>query len=422
MGHTVAARHATRITVVGLNYAPEPTGIAPYTTGICEALSARGHDVTAVTGLPHYPQWKIQGSEPRTEVRNGVALRRVRHYVPKRPFGLRRVRLEVSFGIRSLFRSWNKPESLVFVSPALISTLIGTIKARVLGISYSVWVQDIYSLGIKQVSTSRLAQLLSRVERSVLKNADQVVVIHDRFRRYISTELDVPHSRIRVVRNWSHVAPQVPTKNATRSLRESYGWTDNDVVVVHAGNMGAKQGLINVIDASRIAAERGSAVRFVFVGDGNMREMLEQDAVGVNVQFIDPLPVEQFDTLLASADVLLVSEVPGLTEMSVPSKLTTYFATGVPVLASVSASSVTADEMVAAGAGPRVDPDDPKALVDAAEWLARTDTDARARFGLPAQRYCRSVLSDHTAIDSLENLLISSRTPGNPAIGIPVTR
>ncbi|MCW1840409.1 hypothetical protein [Prosthecomicrobium hirschii] len=31
-----------RILVLGLNYAPEPVGIAVYTTGLAEALAARG--------------------------------------------------------------------------------------------------------------------------------------------------------------------------------------------------------------------------------------------------------------------------------------------------------------------------------------------------------------------------------------------
>lgn len=416
----MAAKGTASITVVGLNYAPEPTGISPYTTGMCESLAARGHHVTAITGLPHYPQWKIQGDEPLVETRNGVTVRRVRHYVPQSPFGLRRVRLEVSFGIRSLFRRWGRSDALVFVSPALLATMIGTLKARLLGIPYTVWVQDIYSLGIKQVSTSRMANILARVEQSVLRRADHIVVIHERFRRYLSAELGVSPSRIHVVRNWNHVSMREQSLARSSDVRTTYGWGDDDIVVVHAGNMGAKQGLGNVVEAARIAKARDSQLRFVFVGDGNMRQQLEQDAVDANVQFIDPVADEQFEELLMAADILLVSEVPGLTEMSVPSKLTTYFATGVPVLASVSSSSVTAEEMRTAGAGPRVEPDAPNALIDSAEWLARTES--REQFGLSAQRYCRSVLSGDAAIDGLEAVLVTPPAAPRSHVGIPVTR
>ena len=43
-----------RILIVSLNYAPEPIGIGPYTTGLAEWLSARGHEVEVLAGRPYY--------------------------------------------------------------------------------------------------------------------------------------------------------------------------------------------------------------------------------------------------------------------------------------------------------------------------------------------------------------------------------
>ena len=48
----VAGKH---VLVVGINYAPEPTGIAPYTTGLAEHLAQTAASVEVFTGLPHYP-------------------------------------------------------------------------------------------------------------------------------------------------------------------------------------------------------------------------------------------------------------------------------------------------------------------------------------------------------------------------------
>ena len=57
-----------RISVIGLNYAPEPTGIAVYTAGLAEGLADRGHRVKAITGIPHYPQWRpYDGFDARTQ-------------------------------------------------------------------------------------------------------------------------------------------------------------------------------------------------------------------------------------------------------------------------------------------------------------------------------------------------------------------
>jgi colanic acid biosynthesis glycosyl transferase WcaI len=45
------------VLVVGLNFPPEPAGIAPYTGGLASALSASGVDVSVITTFPHYPAW-----------------------------------------------------------------------------------------------------------------------------------------------------------------------------------------------------------------------------------------------------------------------------------------------------------------------------------------------------------------------------
>ena len=42
-----------KIALIGINYAPETTGIAPYTAGLARGLAARGHDVEVMAGQPH---------------------------------------------------------------------------------------------------------------------------------------------------------------------------------------------------------------------------------------------------------------------------------------------------------------------------------------------------------------------------------
>ena len=148
-------------------------------------------------------------------------------------------------------------------------------------------------------------------------------------------------------------------------VRTRLGWASNDVVVLHAGNMGKKQGLENVIAAARLADKSNSRVRFVLMGDGNQRRALEELAIGIKaLQFVSPLPGDEFMEALASADFLLVNELPGVKDMAVPSKLTSYFNAGVPVIAATDSGSVTAAEIAASCGGVRVDAADPLALLE----------------------------------------------------------
>jgi colanic acid biosynthesis glycosyl transferase WcaI len=123
--------------------------------------------------------------------------------------------------------------------------------------------------------------------------------------------------------------------------------------------------------------------------------------------------------MLQAADVLLVNEQPGVRGMALPSKLTSYFAAGRPVLAATGRESATAAELRRSNAGERVDAGDPAALLDAVERLV-ADPDrmhALARAGL---EYRRTTLSEKGAGQRFERVLHSLPTRhGEPPVPQP---
>lgn len=410
-------RSNLRITILGLNYSPEPTGNAPYTTSLAEGLANAGHSVQVVTGYPHYPEWKVKegySGWESSEVINGVAVDRLRHYVPPTTSTLGRMHMELSFGVRLMFARWHKPDVVLLVSPALFSSALALlrVRCRLNRPAVGIWVQDLYSRGMVETGTGggRAANVAASIESWILKSVDGVVAIHDRFKRHIVEVLGVSEADVRVIRNWTHV-PASPTTGRDE-LRARLGWAADDIVVLHAGNMGKKQGLGNVVDAARLAQGRQSRVRFVLMGDGNQRISLEAMAHGLtHLQFVRPLPGRDFMQALAAADILLVNELPGMKDMAVPSKLTSYFNAGRPVIAATDAESVTAHEIHASGGGIRVDAADPEALLDAAEALG-TDRKTAEFLGSEGLKFRHETLSEHVAIghyDEFVSSLASSR-------------
>lgn len=83
--------------------------------------------------------------------------------------------------------------------------------------------------------------------------------------------------------------------------------------------------------------------------------------------------------------------------MSVPSKLTSYFLAGLPILAATESSSTTANEIEESGAGIVVPPMNPEALVAAAEQLG-SDPDGSANLGAAGIRFSEHHLSESAAI------------------------
>jgi glycosyltransferase involved in cell wall biosynthesis len=397
------------VNLVCLNYPPEPTGVSVYTGALAEGLVDRGSEVLVITGMPHYPQWRVYDGYGKSciEIRNRLTVTRCRHSVPANPQLVNRLLMEMTFGLNALRARWNKPDVVVLVSPALFSSILIGIKAALRRQRVVVWVQDIYSLAIYQTGRggSLGSMLLARAERALLKRAQAVVVIHERFKRYLVNDLAVAPEKVSVIRNWSHIEdPPSPSLASRTDMRRQLDWRDDVTVVLHAGNMGVKQALSNVVEASRVADQRDEPVLFVLIGDGSQRAELE--AMGSNrcLQILDPLPRESFPAALCAADILLVNERSGVTEMSVPSKLTSYFAGGRPIIAATDSESVTAEELKLSGAGIRVDSERPDLLVDAALEL-RNDARRAARMGESGRAFQNSHLGADALLGAFHRLL-----------------
>ena len=367
----------TKVLIIGINYRPELTAIGPYTAGIAEALARRGDRVTVLTGLPHYPAWRIAAGTSRrlfssTEV-DGVRVLRAAHYVPSRQSALRRGAYEGTFlvgGAAALLRAavlgeLERPDAILGVVPSLS----GGVLARAVGtgfhVRYGLLFQDLMGRAAAQSGIpggGSVARTTSTLEAWAAGRATVVGVVSEAFRPTL-IEMGVAPSRIRSVPNWVRLAE--PTLS-TEETRRRFGWTDGRQVVLHAGNMGHKQGLEQVIAAARLAAERGDPVRFVLAGGGQPGASAPRagrrpaDARLPGVQ-----PDGLHASLLAAADVLLLSERATQLDMSLPSKLTSYLAAGRPIVAAVPAGGASAREIERSGAGLLVPAGEPESILAA---------------------------------------------------------
>ncbi|MEL4505642.1 glycosyltransferase family 4 protein [Luteococcus sp. H138] len=378
-----------KILIIGVNYAPEISGIAPYTSAMAEGLQAAGHQVNVITGIPHYPQWTNYTGFTgltRTSRITGVRVRRVRHVIGSGGMGVSRIMQEVTFGLAAALSPWHRPDVVLCVSPALISTGLQVLRSKLPGQPpVTVWVQDLYSNGAREIGgNNRVGHVLESVESAILRAADGVLVIHERFRRHVVDDLGVDDAKVCVSRNWSHIDISLSADPA--EVRRKY-FGDAKMVAIHTGNMGAKQGLENIVEAARLADQRGSSVVFGLVGNGSRHDALVAAGAGVkHLVFVPSLGDAEYAAMLQCADVLIVNEKPGLRESAVPSKLTSYFIQGKPVVAATEADSATADEVRVAEAGPIIAPGDPASLLDIVEDMAGSVRRA-SRYGANARRF-----------------------------------
>ncbi|MGN7780839.1 glycosyltransferase family 4 protein [Mycolicibacterium sp. 22603] len=411
LSHRTGDRGQTTVSILSLHYPPETTGNAPYTGGLASGLRLRGHRVEAFVAQPHYPEWRIRQGYDRwrsTEMLDGVKVHRLRHLVPRPPRGLRRLLSEISFGIRLGLSRCGSADVVVAVSPALFATAMALVRLRLnpRRPALVVWVQDIYTLGIAETGEGSCvsAAITKFVEKHTLRSADRVVAIHPRFKEYMVAELGVPADRVSVIRNWTHLQPvDVISK---RVAREALNWPSGTLLAVHTGNMGSKQGLDNVVEAARLADVRNAPLKFILVGDGGERSRLECMAQGVNsIEFVDPLNAADYRYALAAADCLLVNEMPGVANMAVPSKLTSYFDAMRPIVAASDPQGITASEIKLANGGIVVPAGDPEALLAAVLDLAQNGEVADA-YGAAGQSYCRRMLTAEAAMTAFDRVIL----------------
>lgn len=357
-----------RILIVAVNYAPERGGTAPYTADAAEHLARAGHTVEVLTGMPHYPSWRVAaeyaGRFRARELRNGVRLRRLRHYVPTSQSTAQRALYEASFAVHALASPrMRHPDVVLAVVPGILGAAAASLIARRSTARLVVWLQDSVSRGAAQTGIPggrSVARGVAQVETRVLRAADEVIVISQSFGRQVAAA-GVAQSRISLVRNWAHLPPP---SVAREEMRSRMGWGAGEIIALHAGNMGMKQGLENVVDAGKLAHQQASNVRFVLMGDGNQRAFLQARARGVpNITFLPPVGDQEYSSVLAAADVLVLNERHGVRDMSLPSKLTSYLMAGRPVVAAVRDDGETATEVSRTGAGTVVSNDSPQALL-----------------------------------------------------------
>jgi colanic acid biosynthesis glycosyl transferase WcaI len=414
-------RKSISIAIVALNYTPEPTGIGPFAADLASGLSERGHRVRVITGYPHYPQWKAMGpcaEHDSASARAGIEIFRKRHLIPTRPSLINRSRMEASFGVRAAMAGHDDADLVFCISPPLLTTaaVVARERLRRRRVPVVVWVQDLYGLGVAETkgSESPVSRAALAFESRTFRGATALAVIHDRFKKHVIDDLEVDGANVAVFRNWSRQEPitLVERDEALHTLGWK-SWTDH-TIVLHAGNIGTKQGLENVVAAAGLADQTSAKVIFVLLGDGNQRPRLEKQAEGIeSIRFIDVLDDVAFGHALRAANILLVNQEPAVSDMCVPSKLVSYYMAGRPVIAAVDPGGITADEVRNTGAGVVVPAGDPARLLDEVLALAR-DVDGSARMGRSGWEFIQQNFDRDATIDAMSDWLVDIAEQSDP--------
>lgn len=337
-----------RILVLTINYWPEQTGIGAVVTRRCEYLASVGHEVTACTAMPYYPEWRIYpgytGKPFVREVRNGVTILRSWIWVPKKLSSAKRIVFEGTFLAGSLLRAAqsNKPELLLVVSPPLGLGISAVLLSRLWKIPYVFDVEDLQPDAAADLRMLRgpVLPVLYRLEAMAYRNAALISTVTEGMRQRIVGK-GMPEDKVVVVPPPADTSLfEVGTEINGHEFRRKHGLEDK-FLVVHSGNMGVKQGLDVVLDAAlQLKGQRDFV--FLLAGDGSKKAHLQERAAMMGLRNVRFLPLQEqpeFLQMLAATDMALIVQQSTVSDIVFPSKTVTLLSAARPVVASVSANS-----------------------------------------------------------------------------------
>lgn len=325
----------------------------------CE-LSNRGHDVTVLTGLPNYPSGHVfrdfLAQPEKFESLKNVKIVRV----PILPRGNGSIQLllnYLSYSINAcVLGPWKlrgQEFDVVFtcqLSPVIVG-LPGALLARLKNAPMTMWVLDLWPDTLKAIGIIKSAKLLSIVTKLVAFIYRRCDLILAQSKSFIPKIQNLAGLNIPVVYfpSWAEdiyatkaisPAPEVPVKPGSFN-------------VMFAGNVGEAQDFECILSAAALLQSH-SHIRWLIVGDGRMLNWVESQielrGLGECVLLLGRHPVERMPEFFVHADAMLVTLTnQEIFSMTIPGKLQSYFAAGIPVIAALNGEGADIIDLANAG-------------------------------------------------------------------------
>lgn len=355
----------------------------------CEWIK-RGYKVTVLTGIPNYPSGKFYDgygySDRRTEKWNGIDIIRI----PLIPRGHNKLGLifnYFSFPISGFF--WNIKNKtkvdvvFMFETSPMTQCKIGVWYAKKHKVPLYLYVQDLWPENVEIITGIHSRLVLNPIQRmvdKVYKACTDIFVTSPSFRDYVIARNISPDK----VHFWPQYAEDFYVPMEKKDIPELK--KNGKFRIVFTGNIGYAQGLDILPRTAEILKNRNiSNVEFVVVGDGRYYPQFLKDIEGFSEMFtlIPRQPAVRIPQILAACDVAFLSfQKSKLWEATIPAKLQSYMACGMPILAS--AEGETKKIIEDANNGLCSDLGNPEQLANSIDKIMKMDL---RRLGENSRRY-----------------------------------
>ncbi|MHB8125730.1 MAG: glycosyltransferase family 4 protein [Desulfitobacteriaceae bacterium] len=380
-----------RILMLTQYFPPESGAAQVRLKEVAKGLQRNGHEVTVVTAFPNHPSGVIpaqyHGRWQMKDKVEGIPVWRTWIYPVQRGRFWKRLLNYFSFVFSSFWglSKAGKQDILFFESPPLFLGITALsygwiTRTRIIMNISDLWPESAVALGL--VNNRWMIRMAEWLEKLLYHQAWKISSQTEGIRASL-VQRGVPEGKVTFLPNGVNLE-LFTRRERDLEMAHKLGIKEEDFVLIYAGTMGYAQGLEIVIRTAEILKEK-TDVRFLFVGDGTEKPMLEalvQDKGLANVSFVDFQPVQEMPRYfsLASASIVPLKKNK-LFEGARPSKMFPSFGSEVPVI--YSGEGEAAELVLASGGGVVVEPENSadlaRAIIDLKENPDRLEMGRKGR-------------------------------------------
>ncbi|MDL2297795.1 glycosyltransferase family 4 protein [Synergistaceae bacterium OttesenSCG-928-D05] len=379
---------------------------------ICSELVKRGHHVTVLTGIPNYPQGKFYDGygffRKTREKYNGADVIRL----PLLPRGsgsimmaLNYLSFVVSGFFWSLFTSLDADYVFIYEVSPMTQALPGVWYAKRKKIPSIIYVTDLWPENVEIVGgvhNRYILHMLGKMVDYIYARCNKIFVSSNSFVDAINGR-GVPLQKLKF---WPQYAEEFYRPLPRENVDIPEIPADGTFNIIFAGNIGLAQGLDILPKTAKILKDRSIDVRFNIVGDGRFKEalikMVDEDSVSEYFNFVEKQPAERIPEFMSVCDATLISLSSNeIFKMTLPAKLPSCFACGMPVL--VCADGEIQDVVRDADAGFSCNAGDHWGFADIIEKVSGLPCMELHVIGQNARRYFEDHFEKHKLLDDLES-------------------
>lgn len=319
---------------------------------MCVEWVKRGYDVTVLTGIPNYPLGDIYDGYRREyseEDWNGIHI--IRLPIHERGHNLFTLFLNcltyVHYGKKWVDRVVKEnggkfPFDTFFtfeVSP-MTQSLVGAYVTKKYGVKSILYVQDLWPENVIEIMGIKTPLVIKPIEcmvRKIYRDTNLIFATSESFVKAIQDRIE-DKTTIGKVKFWPQYA-----EDFYKPLEKSK--PNNKFRICFTGNIGKTQGLEILARTAKLIKDdyknnnKDIDIEFVIVGDGRNKKAFIDSINECGVQdmfiFLGKKRPEDIPYILSTCDVAFLSFTNiDIFKMTIPAKLQSYMACGMPILAS----------------------------------------------------------------------------------------